>query len=107
MRERRTSSTPDSHPSQWMRLLLSAVPHFVTLAKQEKIKPKNQNDTMSDDLSKRRPQDANKISTTEDYEVRDWSKRLGCSPTELKDAVKEVGHSADKVRDYLSKKKRD
>ncbi|RBP41431.1 uncharacterized protein DUF3606 [Roseimicrobium gellanilyticum] len=61
---------------------------------------------MSDDLTKRRPQDASKISLTEDYEVRDWSKRLGCTPTELRDAVRAVGSGADKVREHLDKQKR-
>jgi len=35
------------------------------------------------------------------YEVRDWCKRLGCSKEELTRAVKTVGPSANKVREFL------
>jgi hypothetical protein len=45
------------------------------------------------------------ISLEEDYEVRDWSKSLGCTPDELRAAVKAVGNSAEKVREYLAGKK--
>lgn len=45
------------------------------------------------------------ISLREDYEVRDWTKSLGCTPDELREAVKAVGNSAEKVREYLAKKK--
>ena len=38
---------------------------------------------------------------TEPYEVRDWCKSLGCGKEELERAVKAVGHSAEKVREYL------
>jgi len=41
------------------------------------------------------------ISLQEDYEVRYWTEALGVSKKELVDAVQAVGHSADKVRDYL------
>jgi hypothetical protein len=44
------------------------------------------------------------ISLEEDYEVRDWTTSLGCTPGELREAVKAVGNSAEKVREYLSKK---
>lgn len=44
------------------------------------------------------------IALTEDYEVRDWTQSLGCSEAELRAAVKAVGNSADKVREYLGKK---
>lgn len=44
------------------------------------------------------------ISIEEDYEVRDWTTSLGCTPEQLREAVKAVGNSADKVREYLSKK---
>lgn len=45
------------------------------------------------------------ISLAEDYEVRDWTKSLACTPAELREAVKAVGNSADKVREYLAAKK--
>ena len=59
---------------------------------------------MPDDTSKT-GSDRKLISLEEDYEVRDWAKRLGCTPEQLRDAVKAVGHSADKVREYLSAKR--
>jgi len=58
---------------------------------------------MSDDKSKT-GQDRKLISLTEDYEVRDWCKSLGCTEAELRAAVKAVGNSAEKVREFLKKK---
>ena len=58
---------------------------------------------MSDDTSKT-AQDRKLISLKEEYEVRDWSKSLGCTPEQLHAAVKAVGNSAAAVRDYLAKK---
>jgi hypothetical protein len=56
-----------------------------------------------DDLSKKRPQDASKISLTESWEVTYWCKALNVSETTLRAAVKSVGHSASAVRKYLGK----
>ena len=36
-------------------------------------------------------------------EVDYWRKVLGATPEELRDAVGAVGHSVDKVREYLKK----
>lgn len=58
---------------------------------------------MSDDLSKKRPQDSSKISLTESWEINYWCKELGISEDELRKAVKTVGHSAAAVRKYLGK----
>jgi len=44
------------------------------------------------------------ISLEEDYERRDWAKSLGCTEEQLRAAVKAVGNSAEKVREYLSGK---
>jgi hypothetical protein len=49
-------------------------------------------------------QDRKLISLSEDYEVRDWAKRFGATPEELKKAVKAVGNEAAKVEAYLKKK---
>lgn len=43
------------------------------------------------------------ISLQEDYEVRDWCKSLGCTPEQLRAAVKAEGNSADAVRAHLAK----
>ncbi len=59
---------------------------------------------MPDDLSKRRPQDASRINIHEPYEVRWWTHALGCTEQQLKDAVRQVGTSAQAVRNYLKGK---
>ena len=58
---------------------------------------------MSDDKS-RTGQDRKLISLTEDYEVRDWCKSLNTPPEKLTAAVKAVGYSEQKVREYLKGK---
>ncbi|MEZ2299953.1 DUF3606 domain-containing protein [Variovorax sp. RCC_210] len=54
--------------------------------------------------SKKTAWDRKLISLEEDYEVRDWTQSLGCTPGELREAVKAAGNSAEKVREYLAKK---
>jgi hypothetical protein len=58
---------------------------------------------MSDDLDKRRPQDASKISLTEAWEVRYWCKALGVTEAELRAAVKAVGNGTAAVKRHLGK----
>ena len=53
---------------------------------------------MSDDPKKRGRQDRSRINTSEDYEVRYWSKKFGVSPDQLKAAVKKVGNSVAAVQ---------
>jgi hypothetical protein len=48
-------------------------------------------------------QDLRQIVLTRSYEVRDWCKAFGCTKEELHDAVKAVGTSAEKVREYLKR----
>lgn len=60
---------------------------------------------MSDDKNKRGSQDRNRISLTEDYEVRYWTEQLGVSREELEEAVKSVGNGAAKVREHFSSRK--
>lgn len=59
---------------------------------------------MSDD-KKATGLDRKLIALGEDYEVRDWTKSLGCTEAELRAAVKAVGNSAEAVGDYLRKAK--
>jgi len=59
---------------------------------------------MSDDKSKPGGQDRKRINLDEDYEVRDWSKRLGVSADQLRAAVKAVGDRADDVEKHLKKR---
>jgi hypothetical protein len=61
---------------------------------------------MPDDKSKPGGQDRTRISLSEDYEVRDWSKKFGVTPAELEAAVKAVGNQAAAVEAYLTRTKR-
>lgn len=56
---------------------------------------------MSDDLTKKRPQDASKINIHEPYEVNYWTDALKCTKTQLIAAVKAVGVSASAVKKHL------
>jgi len=58
---------------------------------------------MSDDLSKRRPQDATKINVNEAWELDYWSKELGVTKDRLKKAVEAAGTSVFAVKKYLGK----
>ncbi|KKQ05060.1 MAG: hypothetical protein US15_C0036G0007 [Candidatus Moranbacteria bacterium GW2011_GWF1_36_4] len=58
---------------------------------------------VSDDLTKKRPQDSSKISTSEDWEVDYWTKTLGCTKQELINAVKAVGNLVVDVKKHLGK----
>ncbi|MDJ1483485.1 DUF3606 domain-containing protein [Cytophagaceae bacterium YF14B1] len=58
---------------------------------------------MSDDLTKKRPQDASKINIHEPYEVNWWCAELGCTKAQLVAAVKAVGVFVKDVKQYLGK----
>ncbi|SFT36764.1 Protein of unknown function [Chryseobacterium formosense] len=58
---------------------------------------------MSDDLSKRRPQDATKVNVNESWELDYWSKEFGVTKESLKEAVQAVGTSVAAVKRYLKK----
>ena len=58
---------------------------------------------MSDDLTKKRPQDASKINIHEPYEVNWWCHEFGCSKDQLVRTVKAVGVFAADVKKYLGK----
>ena len=58
---------------------------------------------MSDDLSKRQPQDASKINVHEKWELDYWKKKLDVAEEELKAAVHAVGTGVEKVKQYLKK----
>ena len=57
---------------------------------------------MSDD-PKKTGEDRKLISLEQDHEVRSWTQSLGVTEQQLRAAVAAVGHSADKVREYLRK----
>ena len=58
---------------------------------------------MADDKSKPGGQDRTRININEDYELRDWSKKFGVLPEELKKAVAKVGNNAADVRKHLGR----
>ena len=60
---------------------------------------------MADDTSVRAGIDRSRINTSQDHEVRYWTEELGVSAEQLQAAVKAVGSSADKVREYLKGRK--
>jgi hypothetical protein len=60
---------------------------------------------MSDDKTKAGSPDRKRINIHESYELRDWSKKFGCTEEELKQAVSEVGTSAQAVEDRLKSKR--
>lgn len=58
---------------------------------------------MSDNLNKKRPQDASKINIHEAWELRYWCEELGVTEAQLKNAVHTVGTSAAAVKKHLGK----
>ena len=60
---------------------------------------------MADDKTKRGEPDRSRISLTEDYEVRYWTKKFGVSAERLKQAVKAVGNSPANVEAWLKSNK--
>ena len=60
---------------------------------------------MPDNKSNSGGQDRKLISLTEDYEVRDWSKKFGVTADELRKAVEAVGNEPAKVETYLKGKR--
>lgn len=58
---------------------------------------------MSDDKTKRRPQDSSRISMTEPYEVNWWTAHFGVTRAQLQAAVNSAGHGAAAVARHLGK----
>jgi hypothetical protein len=56
---------------------------------------------MADDKSNVGGQDRTRINLSQDYEVRDWSKKFGVTPEELRAAVQAVGSNAQDVERHL------
>ena len=56
---------------------------------------------MSDDLNKKGPRDASRINVHETWELSYWCKTLGCTPENLKAAVKKVGVMVKDVQKEL------
>jgi hypothetical protein len=60
---------------------------------------------MSDDKTKRGPADRDRINVHEEYELRYWSEKFGCTHEELKAAVMEVGVMPKEVEAELKRSK--
>ena len=58
---------------------------------------------MSDDKTNTGNPDRQRISLSEDYEVRDWAEKFGVSEDRLRKAVEKVGNQADDVRRELGR----
>jgi hypothetical protein len=56
---------------------------------------------MSDDKNQTGGPDRQRISLSEDYEVRDWSQKFGVSEERLRQAVGKVGNMAEDVEREL------
>lgn len=53
---------------------------------------------MSDDKTKKTQQDRSRIDFDEEHELEYWTKRLGVSKEELRDAVQRVGNTVEAVQ---------
>ena len=58
---------------------------------------------MADNLDKKRPHDASKVNVHESWEVTYWTKKFNVSKTQLEEAVKAVGTSAEAIKRHLGK----
>lgn len=59
---------------------------------------------MADDKGQSGGQDRTRINVNQDYELRDWSRKFGVTPEELKRAVDKVGPQAADVERELKQK---
>ena len=60
---------------------------------------------MSDSKQETGKQDRIRISSSEDYEVKDWSDKFGCSKEVLLQAIEKVGPMADDVENEVARLK--
>lgn len=58
---------------------------------------------MSDDLTRRKPEDPNKINVHQQWELDYWTQKLGVSEKVLKAAVSAVGPMLADVKRHLGK----
>ncbi len=59
---------------------------------------------MTDDLRNRGPMDRAHINIHEDHEVDWWTRKLGVSSDQIRDAVAQVGTSAELVARQLNRR---
>ncbi|WP_432713193.1 DUF3606 domain-containing protein [Pedobacter sp.] len=58
---------------------------------------------MADNKNIQDGRDRSKVDGNEDYELSYLQEKLGVSREQVKDAIKAVGNSRDKVEEYLKK----
>lgn len=58
---------------------------------------------MPDDRKNRGEPDRSRINTSEEHEIRYWTKKFGVSSQQLNETVKKVGTSASAVQKALGK----
>jgi hypothetical protein len=58
---------------------------------------------MADDLSKTGKQDDQRINVEQDHELNYWSKELGVSREQLRQAVQQAGPFVKNVRQHLNR----
>ena len=56
---------------------------------------------MSDDLTRRRPEDPNKINVNQSWEIDYWTNKFGVDVATLKEAVSAVGQMVVDVEKWL------
>jgi hypothetical protein len=61
---------------------------------------------MADNTQRTGSPDSKRINVNQPYELRGWAKSLGVSEEHVCEAVRAVGDSANKVKDYLAQKAR-
>jgi hypothetical protein len=59
---------------------------------------------MSDSNRNRSEPDRSRISLSQDHEVQYWTRELGVSEWELRNAVDRAGNSPDEVRRFLRRR---
>jgi hypothetical protein len=87
-----------------MRNRLQWVEHLQSLARKEQRVPISLVRAAMANDSKKAGQDRKRVSLKEPHELRSWTESLGVTEQQLKEAVAAVGHSAEKVREYLRKR---
>jgi Protein of unknown function (DUF3606) len=73
------------------------------LLSDDRVEPQIGENTMSDDLTNKGPQDRSRISLLEPHEVQYWADKFGVSKERLSEAVRNVGHSTAAVERELKR----
>ncbi len=57
-----------------------------------------------ENLEDKERREMNRVSLKEDWEISWWTQRFGVSKEQLEEAVRKVGDSVEKIREYFSQK---